>query len=195
MMKVHTAKFLRSALKQEDYPRDRRPELAFVGRSNVGKSTLLNALLGRQGLAKTSSTPGKTQTINFFDVNGKVYLVDLPGYGYARVPKELKAQWNRVMVEYVRDREPLRMVAALVDARHDPTEQDHEMLAILDEAEVPTLVVATKIDKVKRSQRRKNLERVRRGLELEEDALVLPFSGVSKEGLKELWEVIDDCLG
>jgi len=194
-MKVRTAKFLKSALKQEDYPRDHRPELAFVGRSNVGKSTLLNALLGRQGLAKTSSTPGKTQTINFFDVNGKVYLVDLPGYGYARVPKALKAQWNRVMVEYLRDREPLRMVAALVDARHEPTAQDHEMLSILEEAEVPTLVVATKIDKVKRSQRRKNLERVRRGLELDEDALVLPFSGVSKEGLKELWDVIDDCLG
>ena len=193
-MKVQTAKFVKSALKREEYPRDRRPEVAFVGRSNVGKSTLLNTLLGRQGLAKTSGTPGKTQTINFFDVNGSIYFVDLPGYGYAKVPKQLKAQWNRVMVEYVQDREPLCMVAALVDARHEPTAQDHEMLAILDEAEVPTLVVATKIDKLKRSQRKTNLERIRRSLDLDDDALVLPFSGVSKEGLRELWDVIDDCL-
>ena len=193
-MKVQTAKFVKSALKREEYPRDRRPEVAFVGRSNVGKSTLLNTLLGRQGLAKTSGTPGKTQTINFFDVNGSIYFVDLPGYGYAKVPKQLKAQWNRVMVEYVQDREPLCMVAALVDARHEPTAQDHEMLAILDEAEVPTLVVATKIDKLKRSQRKTNLERIRRSLDLDDDALVLPFSGVSKEGLRELRDVIDDCL-
>ena len=193
-MKVESAQFVKSAMKPEQYPKDRRPEIAFVGRSNVGKSTLLNALLKRKGLAKTSATPGKTQTINFFDVNEKIYFVDLPGYGYAKVPKALRNEWNRVMMGYLRHREPLRLAVALIDARHKPTEQDQHMLDLLEEAEVPTLVAATKIDKVKRSERRKNLDLIRETLELSPDALIVPFSGVTREGVPGLWGAIDDAL-
>lgn len=193
-MQVHTARFVLSALDPAHYPRDRHPEFAFVGRSNVGKSSLLNTLLGRKGLAKTSGTPGKTQTLNFFSINEKFYFVDLPGYGFAKVPKGMKDTWNRVMVDYLRDRENLRLVISLVDARHKPSPLDVEMLNILEEAEVPTLVVATKIDKIKRSQRRGNLAQIQETLGLPEDIEVLPFSSVDREGVKELWQVIADQL-
>ena len=193
-MQVHTARFVLSALDPAQYPRDRQPEFAFVGRSNVGKSSLLNTLLGRKGLAKTSGTPGKTQTLNFFSINEKFYFVDLPGYGFAKVPKDMKDTWNRVMVDYLRDRESLRLVISLVDARHKPSPLDVEMLNILEEAEVPTLVVATKIDKLKRSQRRGNLAQIQETLGLPEDIEVLPFSSVDREGVKELWQVIADQL-
>jgi len=192
-MQIHTAQFLLSALDPAQYPRDRRPEFAFVGRSNVGKSTLLNTLLGRKGLAKTSGTPGKTQTINFFDVNEKLYFVDLPGYGYAKVPKAMKDTWNEVMVAYLSDREPLRMVSVLVDARHKPSPLDVDMIRILETAAVPTLIVATKIDKLKRSQRQVSLKVIGETLGLERDAIV-PFSAVTRDGFKELWQVIDDQL-
>jgi len=193
-MLVNSAKFVVSALKPEQYPRDRRPEFAFVGRSNVGKSSLQNTLLRRKELARTSSTPGKTQTINFFDINGAFYFVDLPGYGYAKVPKSMKDAWNKVMVAYLQNREPLRMVAALVDARHAPTERDHHMLHILEEAEVPTLIVATKVDKLKRSQRARQLALIRRNLGIGDDGMVIPFSAVTREGVRELWQVVEDLL-
>ena len=193
-MKIINAAFLKSTIKTAQFPRDGRPEFAFAGRSNVGKSTLLNALMGRKGLAKTSSTPGKTQTLNFFDINSQIYFVDLPGYGYAKVPKDLKAQWNRVMLDYLSNRKELCMVAALIDARHKPTELDIQMIDLLDDAEKPTLIVATKIDKLKRGQRAKQMKLIRESLGLDEDALVLPFSGVSGEGVRELWQVIDDIL-
>jgi len=193
-VQVNQASFVLSALKPDDYPRDRRPEFAFVGRSNVGKSSLQNTLLRRKELARTSATPGKTQTINFFDINGTFYFVDLPGYGYAKVPKSMKDAWNKVMVAYLRGREPLRMVTALVDARHTPTAQDYHMLSILEEAEVPTLVVATKVDKLKRSQRARQLDHIRRDLDLGDDGLLIPFSSVTREGVKELWRVIEDLL-
>ena len=190
-MRVSSVQFVLSALDPGQYPRDRRPEIAFVGRSNVGKSSLLNTLLGRRGLAKTSSTPGKTQTLNFFDVNEKLYFVDLPGYGFAKVPKSMKDAWNRVMADYLATRDTLRMVVSLVDARHKPSPLDIEMLHLLEEAEVPTLVVATKIDKVKRGQRQRALRLIRETLGLETEMLVLPFSSETREGLKELWQVID----
>ncbi|MFP4502109.1 MAG: ribosome biogenesis GTP-binding protein YihA/YsxC [Candidatus Hydrogenedentota bacterium] len=193
-MKVDDARFVKSAMKPEDYPRDSRPEVGFVGRSNVGKSTLLNTLLKRKGLAKTSGTPGKTRTINFFDVNGKVYFVDLPGYGYAKVPKTMKKQWQRFMTDYLFEREPLRLVVSLVDARHPPAAQDQEMLALLEEAQVPTLIAATKIDKLKRGERAASLRRIRSTLGLDGDAVVVPFSGVTGEGVRAVWEVIDEVL-
>jgi len=193
-VRVSSVQFVLSALNPEQYPKDRRPEIAFVGRSNVGKSSLLNTLLGRKGMAKTSSTPGKTQTLNFFDVNEKIYFVDLPGYGFAKVPKALKDEWNRVMFDYLANRESLRMVAALVDARHKPSPLDMEMLHLLEEAEVPTLVVATKIDKLKRAQRHKSLKTIHETLGLPAETQVLPFSSETREGLKELWQVIDDQI-
>lgn len=154
----------------------------------------MNALLGKKRLAKTSSTPGKTQTINFFDVNGRFYFVDLPGYGFAKVPLKVKAKWGRVVSAYLQERETLRLVVLLIDSRHAPSVRDHEVLEFLDRAEVPTLLVATKIDKLKRSERKRNLERIRDSLALSEDALIVPFSVVTGEGKKELWSVIEELL-
>ena len=181
-------------MRPDQYPKDGRPEFAFVGRSNVGKSSLLNTLLSRKNLAKTSSRPGKTQTLNFFDVNDELYVVDLPGYGFAKVPLQIKHEWGRVMMAYLRDREPLRMAVLLVDARHKPTQNDLDMLALLDEAEVPTLIVATKIDKLKRNERKRNLTRIRETFELDDEAVILPFSKENGEGRKELWEYIEDMV-
>ncbi len=192
-MQIKSTKFVLSALDPDHYPRDRRPEFAFVGRSNVGKSTLLNTLLSRKGLAKTSGTPGKTQTINFFDINEKVYFVDLPGYGFAKVPKAMKDTWNKVMVAYLSDREPLKLVFVLVDSRHTPSPLDLDMLHILAEAEVPTLIVATKVDKLKRSQREASLNTISKTLGVAREAVV-PFSGVTRDGLKDLWQVIDELI-
>ena len=191
-MKAATSSYVKSAMEPSQYPADGRPEFAFVGRSNVGKSSLLNVLLGQKGLSKTSSRPGKTQTVNFFDVNGRIYFVDLPGYGYAKVPLQLKERWGKAMTAYLRDRAPLRLALQLVDARHKPTEKDDEMLDLLEGAHVPTVVVATKIDKVKRSERAKNLRRIRETLGLDGEAALVPFSSVTKEGVKEVWRIIGE---
>lgn len=191
-MKVLTARFVKSAMKPDQYPKDRLPEVAFVGRSNVGKSSLLNALLNRKGLAKISATPGKTQTVNFFLINEKVYFVDLPGYGFAKVPVSVKEEWGRVMTQYLMARDTLKLVVALVDARHKPSELDQEMIALLEDAEVPTLIVGTKIDKLKRAERKKNISAIRETLGLDEDAVIQPFSSVTREGVKPLWSIIDE---
>lgn len=190
-MKVVSAAYVKSALRPDQYPNDGRPEIAFVGRSNVGKSTLLNVLLNKKGLAKTSKQPGKTQAVNFFDVNGRLYFVDLPGYGYAKVSKSLRDQWARILTEYLTNRPPLRMVLHLVDSRHAPTELDVEALDLLEASEKPTLIVATKFDKVPGSSRTAALKNLRAALDLDEDALVIPFSSVTKQGLREVWKVID----
>jgi len=191
-MKIKSAEFLKSAMLPEQFPRDGRPEFAFAGRSNVGKSSLLNRLLNRRGLAKTSSTPGKTQTINFFTVNDAIYLVDLPGYGYAKVPRDVKQKWHKAMNDYLVNRPPLRLVVQLVDSRHAPTAKDAEMLGLLETAKVPALIVATKIDKVAKSQRANNIKGIYKALELDEDALVIPFSAITGEGAEEIWRVIEE---
>lgn len=193
-MKIRDAHYLKSAMQQQDYPKDRRPEIAFVGRSNVGKSSLLNALMKTKGLAKTSSTPGKTQTINFFEINRRFYFVDLPGYGYAKVPLQLKKKWGQVMTAYLKNRETLCLVVHLLDARHKPTDRDADMLEMLDQAEVPTLIVATKIDKLKRAERKKNLQQIRDTLELHEDAAVAPFSAVTGEGREDILDIIREII-
>jgi len=194
-MRVKTARFVISAAQAHQFPKDGRPEIAFAGRSNAGKSTLLNTLLKKPGLAKTSKTPGKTQLINFFDLNGAYYFVDLPGYGYAKVAKTIKRRWQTLITRYVAEREPLFLTVLLVDARHTPTSQDHEMIDLLAEAEIPALIVATKIDKVKPSQRQQALARLRKELELDDAAIIVGSSSISKDGLRELWTAIDECLG
>jgi GTP-binding protein len=194
-MKIKDARFVISAADPSQFPTDGRPEIAFAGRSNVGKSTLLNTLLHKPGLAKTSKTPGKTQLINFFDVNSRVYFVDLPGYGFARVSSAMKRRWRMLITHYISEREPLCLTVLLLDARHTPTRQDHEMIDLLAESEVPTLIAATKIDKVKPSQRGKALRQIREALELDDDALIVGSSSISKDGLRELWTAIDECLG
>lgn len=195
-MKRPRVEFLKSVMRADQFPRDGRPEVAFVGRSNVGKSSLLNALCGQKRLAKTSARPGKTQTLNFFDVDGRYYFVDLPGYGYAAVPVTLKEAWGRVMTAYLRNRGPLKLVVLLLDARHPPSERDLDMLDLLEDARRPTLIVATKIDKLKRSERSKSLARIRDACGLDAEAALVPFSAVTGEGRQDLWEVIEEtCAG
>lgn len=194
-MKVRQAEFVTSAVRPEQYPRESRPEIAFAGRSNVGKSTLLNILLNRRGLAKTSKKPGKTRLINFFDINGEVFFVDLPGYGFARVSKKERMLWQQSITQYICGREQLRLVLHLVDARHKPNDADRALLDMLDEARVPVLVVATKADKLRLRDRKPALTQIREGLEIDEDALILLYSAETKEGLRELWDIIDECVG
>ena len=189
-MKVNSAEFLKSAMKPADYPKDGRPEFAFSGRSNVGKSTLLNTLLRRKQLAKTSSTPGKTQCINFFDIDRRYYLVDLPGYGFAKVPKSVKDAWNRLMHQYLSDRETLRLAVLLLDARHAPSEADLGMLGMLEDNAVPTLIVATKSDKLSNNQLQNSLRTIRKTLDLDAEALVVSCSTVTGRGIKEVWQVV-----
>ncbi len=193
-MKILSIEFKKSVLNICDIPRDRKPEIAFAGKSNVGKSSLLNTLWGRKNLAKTSNTPGKTRTINFFDVNNKFYMVDLPGYGYAEVPLKIKEQWNKLMFEYLTQSENLRLVVVLIDSRHGPVEKDHQLLDFLEEHEIPTLLVATKVDKLGNAQRKILLDKIKKELHLDEDAILLPFSSQTKEGVAPLWRIIEEIL-
>ncbi|MFP6597522.1 MAG: ribosome biogenesis GTP-binding protein YihA/YsxC [Candidatus Hydrogenedentota bacterium] len=191
-MNAQQVTFVKSVYALSECPKGDIPEIAFVGRSNVGKSSLLNCIINRKGLAKTSSRPGKTQALNFFLMESQCHFVDLPGYGYAKVPLKMKEDWNRVMFSYLQEREQLGLVIHLVDARHKPTEKDLDMLSILDGAEVPTLIVATKIDKLKRGERKKNLKRIQETLELDDEAVIIPFSSETGEGRNELWTYIGD---
>ncbi len=185
------AKFLLTAVKPEQYPDTLIPEIAFVGRSNVGKSSLINCLTNRTKLARTSSTPGKTATINFYDIAGQYRLVDLPGYGYARVSKEEQIRWKKMIETYLSNRYNLVQVIQLVDARHKPTQDDIMMLDWIRQFGYTPVVVATKLDKLKKSQIEENLTRIYELLQLDDDSILLPFSAEKKTGREELAEVID----
>ncbi len=190
MMRPTSAQFLRSAMNPDHFPRDGKAEIAFIGRSNVGKSSLLNALLGRQEMARTSSTPGKTQCINFFEIDRRYYLVDLPGYGFAKVPKSIKAAWNHLMHQYLSDRETLRLAVLLLDARHAPSQADLGMMEMLEDHAIPTLIAATKSDKLSNNQLQNSLKVMRKALELDAEALVVPCSAVTNRGIKEIWQIV-----
>jgi len=190
-MRITSAKFVKSAFKETDWPRDKRPEVAFLGRSNVGKSSLMNSLLGVRGLARTSSTPGRTQAVNFFLINEKFRFVDLPGYGYARAPKDVKAKWNTAATDYLASRAQLVLSIHLVDSRHEPTKQDLQLHEWLVHHDRPHLIVATKSDKLSNNELRKNIERTRRVLKSDE---VVPFSATTGRGLEETWRVIERVL-
>lgn len=193
-MRITDAAFVKSAIDPKAFPKDRRPEIAFVGRSNVGKSSLLNHLLNRKGLAKTSSTPGKTQLLNFFSINSRYYFVDLPGYGYAKVPLATKEKWGRVLTQYLAEREALCLVIALVDSRRDPSSLDLELLELLARANLSYVVVATKADKLKSSERDRRLKALRTGLALPLDVPLIPYSTITGKGRKELWAALDAVL-
>jgi len=194
-MKILDVEFVTSCSQPDQLPQDRLPEVAFVGRSNVGKSSLINSLLGRRGLARVSGTPGKTRLLNFFLVTTtdpalkRFYVVDLPGYGYAKAPKSLRAQWGPMIEGYLTDRPPLRAVLLLVDARRTEA-KDGEAYGWLRDIGQPPVLVATKIDKLTRSARRAHLTAIQTALGLPEGELVLPYSSVSHEGRDELWQVI-----
>jgi GTP-binding protein len=186
-MKISSADFLRSAVTASQYPRQPLPEVAFAGRSNVGKSSLINTLLHRRALAKTSGTPGKTQVINFFEINHRFMLVDLPGYGYAKVPRQVQAGWRSMVETYLRERELLRAVVHIVDVRHPPTEQDQQLRRWLLFEGVEVVTVATKADKLKRSQRPSHIREVRQTLAMPSEEPLLLFSSQNREGRHQLW--------
>lgn len=173
-------------------PENDKPEIAFVGRSNVGKSSLINALMNRKSLARTSSQPGKTRTINFYNVNDHIYLVDLPGYGYANVSKREQEKWGEMIEKYLVTSKQLMSIFILVDIRHDPTENDITMYNWIEHFNYQPIIIATKLDKIKRSQRQKNLKKVREKLGMPSDVPIFPFSAKTKEGRNEIWEYIDN---
>jgi GTP-binding protein len=190
-VKVVKAEFLKSAFKEDDWPRDSLPEIAFLGRSNVGKSSLINSLLSVRGLARTSSTPGRTQSLNFFLINGQFRFVDFPGFGYARVPKQIKSTWGEMATSFLAKRRQLVLSIHLVDSRHEPTKQDLQLHEWLEESDKPLLTVATKSDKLSNNELRKNLEHMARVLN---DDSVMAYSAKSGRGREELWRVIRDAI-
>src|ERR1041385_2583761 len=190
-MKITSAEFLKSAFRESDWPRDLKPEIAFLGRSNVGKSSLINSLLGVRGLARTSSTPGRTQSLNFFQIDDQFRFVDLPGFGYARVPKEIKSGWGEMATTYLAKRRQLVLSIQLVDSRHEPTKQDLQLHEWLEESGKPRLIVATKSDKLSNNELRRNLEHIARVLN---DDSVMAYSAKSGRGRDELWRAIKNAI-
>ena len=167
-------------------------EIAFAGKSNVGKSSLINGLVNRKALARTSSQPGKTQTINFYNVNKELYFVDLPGYGYASVSKEIKAKWGKMIENYLHTSQMLKAVFLLIDIRHDPSANDKNMYEWILANGYEPIIVATKLDKIKRSQIQKNLKMIRVGLNVIPGTTIIPFSAQSKQGKEEILQVIEE---
>ncbi|MXP76875.1 YihA family ribosome biogenesis GTP-binding protein [Lachnospiraceae bacterium WCA-9-b2] len=172
-------------------PDNTLPEIAFAGKSNVGKSSLINTLMNRKSYARISATPGKTQTINFYNINQEFYLVDLPGYGYAKVSEQEKQKWGRMIERYLHGSKQLRAVFLLIDIRHDPSANDKMMYDWIVSQGYQPIIIATKLDKIKRSQKDKQVKAVRQGLGLSQGTTVIPFSSVTKQGRDELWELAE----
>lgn len=193
-MKVKISDLEKVAVKKETYPANNLPEFAFAGRSNVGKSSFINAMLGRKNLARTSSTPGKTRTINFYKVNEDLRLVDLPGYGYAKVSKKEKDIWANIINEYLETRENLLETILLVDIRHDPTQLDLQMYDYLLDSGFSGIVIATKKDKISKSSVKKNIDNIARKLKAPVKENIIPFSSVDKDEVDELWYILEDII-
>ena len=172
-------------------PENTLPEVAFAGKSNVGKSSLINGLMNRKSYARTSQLPGKTQTINFYNINGEIYFVDLPGYGYAKVSEAVKAKWGTMIERYLHTSEQLRLVFLLIDIRHEPSANDKHMYQWIVEQGFNPVIIATKLDKLKRSQVQKHVKQIRVGLDVTEGTPIVPFSAVSKQGRDEIWDLIE----
>lgn len=192
-MHVKTAIYMTSATKPSNYPEESVPEIAFAGRSNVGKSSMINKLLNRKSLVRTSSTPGRTQMLNFFNINEEFLLVDLPGYGFAKVPMSVKKAWGPMIRTYLQERKTLTAVVMLYDIRRIPRAEDIQLLDWLEEFGVPTIPVVTKIDKVNRSQRKKHVQAIAEATGLDPDSFTL-FSALTREGFEDLWERIEIAL-
>lgn len=176
-------------------PENMLPEIAFAGKSNVGKSSLINGLMNRKSFARTSATPGKTQTINFYNINQELYLVDLPGYGYAKVSEQEKQKWGKMIERYLHSSKQLKAVFLLIDIRHAPSANDKMMYDWIIAQGYHPIIIATKLDKIKRSQTAKQLKVVRQGLRLEPDTILIPFSAVTKQGRDEIWELAEELCG
>ena len=172
-------------------PQNTKIEVAFAGKSSVGKSSLINALMNRKAYARTSAQPGKTQTINFYNINKELYFVDLPGYGYARAPEEIKAKWGKMIERYLKQSKMLRAVFLLVDIRHVPSANDKMMYDWIVSQNYRPIIIATKLDKIKRSQIQKQIKEVRTGLHVGTDTMIIPFSAETKQGREEIYALLD----
>ena len=192
-MIVHSANFITSAPALASCPVSEWPEIAFAGRSNVGKSSLINCLLNRKGLVRTSSTPGRTQLLNYFAINEALHFVDLPGYGFARAPRSVREKWQPMVHGYLQGRESLRAVIWLLDVRRDPSPEDLEFLDWLEESEIPTIPVVTKVDKVSKNELGRNLAKIASATGLAKE-LLTPFSVQTRQGHSEVWELISMAL-
>ncbi len=178
-----------------ELPANNLPEVAFAGRSNVGKSSLINTVMGRKSFARTSAKPGKTQTLNFYNINDEIYLVDLPGYGYAKTSKALSEKWGAMIENYLTGSEQLACVFLLVDIRNPVSELDRQMYDWICYLELQPIIIATKADKIKRSQLDKHIKQVREGLGAEEDDVLIPFSAVTKQGLEDIYDLMEQVIG
>ena len=175
-------------------PENVHPEVAFAGKSNVGKSSLINALMNRKSLARTSSQPGKTQTINYYNINNEIYFVDLPGYGYAKANEKVKAQWGKMIEDYLHKSKQLRYVFLLIDIRHEPGSNDVIMYDWIKRHGYQPIIIATKMDKINRSQIQKHLKMIRTKLQTDKDTIMIPFSATTKQGRDEIYELLDGIL-
>lgn len=191
-MIVNLAELAAVAVKPEQYPADGKPEIAFAGKSNVGKSSLINAMMNRKALARTSQNPGKTRTINFYGIENSLYFVDLPGYGYARISRSESQKWGVMIEKYLLGRAPLKTIVLLLDIRHDPTAHDRMMFDWLKYYEYPLIIAATKADKIKRSQLQKQTSLLKKSLG--SDLTVIPFSSETFLGRDTLWDLIENRL-
>lgn len=175
-------------------PENTKPEVAFAGKSNVGKSSLINALMNRKSLARTSAQPGKTQTINFYNINDDIYYVDLPGYGYAQANEKVKAQWGKMIEDYLHQSKQLKTVFLLIDIRHKPSENDCIMYDWISSHGYKPVIIATKLDKINRSQVQKQLKLIRETLQVEKGTIMIPFSATTKQGREEIYEIVDAII-
>ncbi len=194
-MKITSVDFVTSAVRKSQYPEDKKVEFLMIGRSNVGKSSFINTLVNRKNIARISSIPGKTQTLNFFLINDNFYLVDVPGYGFAKVSKSLKNKFGVIIEDYLKDRENLKMVFMLVDFRHKPTNDDVLMYDYLKYYKIPVTIIATKSDKVSKNSYMKNEKIIRETLNLDENDDIILFSSVSKLGKQDVYQKIEDIIG
>ena len=172
-------------------PENTLPEIAFAGKSNVGKSSLINALMNRKSYARISSQPGKTQTINFYNINKEIYFVDLPGYGYAKVKQEIKEKWGKMIERYLKKSSQLKAVFLLIDIRHEPSTNDKNMYEWIVYNGYHPIIIATKLDKINRSQIQKHVKMIKEGLKVEKDTIIIPFSAETKQGRDEIYQLIE----
>jgi len=192
-MKIISAEFVKSTVHRKDYPGEPLPEVAFGGRSNVGKSSLLNTLLNKKNLARISSTPGRTQTINFFKINQKIFFVDLPGYGFAHVPIEVRQRWKPMVEEFLKEDSRLRLVILIVDVRRDPNPEDATLLEWFRHYSLPFLVVMTKVDKASRNEIAKRRQELKEFFNVTQEDII-PFSAVTVEGREKIWKRIKEAI-
>jgi GTP-binding protein len=193
-MKIISAEFIKSAVWPPQYPPATLPEIAFVGRSNVGKSSLINTLVGRKSLAKTSNTPGRTQLINFFSINKSMLFVDLPGYGFAKVPQSVKKNWGEMVEAYLKERQNLALVVFILDIRRDPSGDDLSLRDWLEHYRIPYLYVLTKTDKLSNNQAINYRSKIERDLQVEAEKGIILFSAKTEQGKNDIWQALEDHL-